>query len=421
MKYDVIVTGAGFAGLSAAYMAVREGQRAAVVARGAGNCASSSGAFELLGFLHGQSEPVTNPLESLDTLTSSSKAHPYALMGKEWVCQAAALFKEMTEEIGIAYRGTPEENILVPTAIGVLQPLCMMPEMSYHSVLQKDTILAVGIEELHDFFPTLLSKTLGQRLSRQIPVQRLRLGVESGRGLNSFDCAHLLEKAEIRKAIIEQMKDNIANPKDLILFPAVLGFHHHHEVRRHLEEALRSPILEIATLPPVMTACRLADRLRAWLLNRGVDFYDGAAAHLHRKEEGGCTELSLTFTGKRSRVLNGSSFVLATGGILGEGLIIHPDSVKETVFDLPVPFQKPWTLPDFLDTGGQPMTRAGVRVNSNLQPLDSTGGVIFQNVFVAGGTLAGYDPYMEKSGTGVAFCSGFRAGRMASGKKVSCG
>ncbi len=415
MKYDVIVTGAGFAGLSAAYMAVREGLRTAVVARGAGNYASSSGAFELLGYLYDHSEPVTKPMEALDVLTGALRDHPYALMGKEWIREASSLFKEMTREIGIPYKGTPDENILVPTALGVLQPLCMMPEMSYHPVLQKNRILAVGIRELQDFYPALVAKMLEKRLSRPVPVQWLRLGVESGRGLNSFDCARLLEKAEIRKGIIEQMKDNSANPNDLILFPAVLGLHHHQEVRRHLEEALCSPILEIATLPPAVTACRLGDALRAWLLNKGVDFFDGATAHLHRKEEGLCVEMALCFTGKRIRMLQGSSFVLATGGILGEGLVVFPDSVKETVFDLPAACQKPWTLPDFLDTDGQPMSRAGVRVDSRLQPLDSAGDIIFRNVFVAGSTLAGYDPHVEKSGTGVAFCSGFRAGRAASG------
>lgn len=418
MRYDVAVAGAGYAGLSAAYAAVKKGKKTAVISRGAGNYSSSSGAFELLGHIPGRSEAVTKPVDSLDDLAEASDGHPYLLMGKEWLHEASSLFLEMTREIGIPYKGSPDGNILVPTAIGALYPVCMTPEQSFHQVTEKEKIAVIGIRELMDFFPSLLAKALGKRLGRDIVVKWVSLDVESGRGLNGFDCARLLEKAEIRSKIAEQMKEGLNHP-DLVIFPAVLGFHHHGEVRHHLEEALQSPILEVPTLPPVVTACRLGDALRAWLLNMGVDFYLGVSACLSGSDGKSCSGLRLSFKGSRSRVISADAFVLATGGILGEGLTVHPDSVKEEVFDLPVAYLKPWTAPDFLDRAGQPMSRAGLRVNERLQPLGSEGGVVFENVFAAGSILSGYDPHIEKSGTGVAFCSGFRAGLTASGEGAS--
>jgi glycerol-3-phosphate dehydrogenase subunit B len=418
MRYDVAVAGAGFAGLSAAYAAVKKGKKTAVIARGAGNYSSSSGAFEMLGHIPGRSEAVTKPFDSVGDLAEASEGHPYLLMGKEWLREASSIFLEMTNEIGIPYKGSPDVNIMIPTAIGALYPVCMTPEQSFHQVTEKEGIAVVGITELQDFFPSLLAKALGKRLGRDIAVKWVSLDVESGRGLNGIDCARLLEKAEIRSKIAEQMKDGLNHP-DLVIFPAVLGFHHHGEVRRHLEEAVQAPILEVPTLPPVVTACRLGDALRAWLLNSGVDFYSGVSACMSGADGKICSGLKLSFKGSRSRVISAGAFVLATGGILGEGLTVYPDSVKEEVFDLPVDFPKPWTSPDFLDKAGQPMSRAGVRVNRRLQPLERGGGVVFENVFAAGSILSGYDPHIEKSGTGVAFCSGFRAGLSASGEEAA--
>ncbi|KJS81680.1 MAG: hypothetical protein JM58_16545 [Peptococcaceae bacterium BICA1-8] len=53
-------------------------------------------------------------------------------------------------------------------------------------------------------------------------------------------------------------------------------------------------------------------------------------------------------------------------------------------------------------------------VNGHLQPVNpQTQEVILTNVFVAGATLAGYDPFVEKSGNGVALASGYKAGALA--------
>ncbi|MDD3315432.1 MAG: FAD-binding protein, partial [Syntrophaceticus sp.] len=55
------------------------------------------------------------------------------------------------------------------------------------------------------------------------------------------------------------------------------------------------------------------------------------------------------------------------------------------------------------------ISQAGVRVNQQLLPVDEDGSVLLENVFCAGRILAGYDPFIEGSGAGVAVSTGYKA------------
>jgi hypothetical protein len=55
------------------------------------------------------------------------------------------------------------------------------------------------------------------------------------------------------------------------------------------------------------------------------------------------------------------------------------------------------------------ISQAGVRVNQQLQPVGEDGSLLLENVFCAGRILAGYDPYIEGSGAGVAVTTGYKA------------
>jgi glycerol-3-phosphate dehydrogenase subunit B len=61
------------------------------------------------------------------------------------------------------------------------------------------------------------------------------------------------------------------------------------------------------------------------------------------------------------------SFVLATGGFLGGGLVGEPDgNLREIVFGLPVQgtsSRSQWFSPQFLEANGHPIFRAGIRIN----------------------------------------------------------
>jgi glycerol-3-phosphate dehydrogenase subunit B len=95
--------------------------------------------------------------------------------------------------------------------------------------------------------------------------------------------------------------------------------------------------------------------------------------------------------------------ILATGGIAAGGLELDSDwKMRETVFGLhvshlPGPDQARFS-DRYLDH--HPLARAGIAADHELRPL------------VAGATLAGAEPWREKSGDGIALSTGHRAARL---------
>jgi glycerol-3-phosphate dehydrogenase subunit B len=56
-----------------------------------------------------------------------------------------------------------------------------------------------------------------------------------------------------------------------------------------------------------------------------------------------------------------------------------------------------------------PMARAGVAVDADQRPVGADGAPVAENVVVAGATLAGAEPWREKSGDGLSLSTGHRA------------
>jgi len=61
----------------------------------------------------------------------------------------------------------------------------------------------------------------------------------------------------------------------------------------------------------------------------------------------------------------------------------------------------------------QPFAQVGYRITDRLQPADDDGRPLADNVFVAGGAIAGYDPSGTKSRGGMAIATGYRAAQEA--------
>jgi anaerobic glycerol-3-phosphate dehydrogenase len=62
-----------------------------------------------------------------------------------------------------------------------------------------------------------------------------------------------------------------------------------------------------------------------------------------------------------------------------------------------------WYADALLDPGGHPIHRhTGLRVNAQMQPLDSEGAPVFENVYAVGHLLAGFNPLTDGCAEGVA-------------------
>jgi glycerol-3-phosphate dehydrogenase subunit B len=115
----------------------------------------------------------------------------------------------------------------------------------------------------------------------------------------------------------------------------------------------------------------------------------------------------------RERTYNTRAVILATGGFFGGGIIADPDNVHEAVLKLPVKApadREEWGTLKLFSGAAQPFAKIGIHVDSSLRPVDVHGKVLFENVYIAGRNLAGYDYCLEKSGNGVALVTGYHAG-----------
>ncbi|MGC1405945.1 MAG: FAD-dependent oxidoreductase, partial [Candidatus Dormiibacterota bacterium] len=80
MKTEVLVIGAGTAGLTAAVRLAQAGVKVVVVATGAGSLGLSPGTLDLLGYAP---QLVEDPLATLPEFVSEHPEHPYARVGFE--------------------------------------------------------------------------------------------------------------------------------------------------------------------------------------------------------------------------------------------------------------------------------------------------------------------------------------------------
>ena len=86
------------------------------------------------------------------------------------------------------------------------------------------------------------------------------------------------------------------------------------------------------------------------------------------------------------------------------------------VFDLPVAVPTDpaaWSKEKLFFAGSQPFAKFGLQVDGKLRPVDASGKLLLENVYIAGKSLAGYDYCVEKSGNGVALATAYQAGAEA--------
>ncbi|HMN30253.1 MAG TPA: FAD-binding protein, partial [Caldilineaceae bacterium] len=160
---DLLVIGAGMAGLSAALTAADAGLTVQLIAKGQSATHWHTGAVDLLGYLPGQEQPVSSPLSSLSALGAD---HPYRRLGAQRVAAAVASLQGWLAEEGIAYggAGVDGENLCLPSPVGAARPTYLAPVGQQAGDLsRRDPLLIVGFTGLRDFFPELIAENLAKQ------------------------------------------------------------------------------------------------------------------------------------------------------------------------------------------------------------------------------------------------------------------
>jgi glycerol-3-phosphate dehydrogenase subunit B len=409
MSYDTVVVGAGLAGLTAALRLTEQGQRVLVVARGVGATHLAPATVDVLGYVGDQR--VDSPAAALTTLRASSPEHPYLLVSDAQLRTSLEWFNGRCAALG--YAGTLDQNLLLPTALGVAKPSTLAPcTMSHGDLRAGGRFVFVGFRGFKDFYPTLIADNV-MRAHLPVPVTARALELEPPAGragdLTGRVLADRFDSHQLGEWLAGAL-DGKVDQDERVGLPAVLGLRSAAATWQALERGLERQVFEVSTLPPSIPGIRLFNALTAALRAAGSRIVLGARVVGARSAAGRIDAVEVA-SGAGTTSYATQSVVLASGGFASAGLELDSyGTTRETVFDLPVSgagADRVRFLPGYFDA--QPLSAAGVSIDESLRPLDAKGHAVYANLHAAGAILAGAVPWQEKSGTGISVATGYAA------------
>lgn len=399
--YDVVVIGGGLAGFMAAAAARKQGAEVAILAEGGGVLELSSGSIDLLGRTQ-NGNAVVDPWEAMAALTE----HPYHILTDGGVREGLGAFMAICKQMGLTYTEAPDHlNQITATAVGATRPTYLLAPGAA-SLRPDQPITIIGLRGLKEFHPGVVADGLQAALPGT-SVTSAWIDLPQG-PTHPVQVARQMENQAYRTAITERITAACRNRSaKLALLPAVLGLESAAAVRDAISQAVGAQVGEVPLLSPSLPGLRLATAFQRYLNRIGVEHCLGVKV-TGAAVKGGCVESVTGLAAGGAVEYRAQSFVLAAGGLLGGGLEASERTLHEPVFGLPVAApEKDWASAQLLAPEGHAFVRAGIRVERDLRPTGWT------NLYICGKMLAGYDPYAEGSGGGVAAASGWRAGILA--------
>jgi glycerol-3-phosphate dehydrogenase subunit B len=419
---DVIVIGAGLAGLTAAWQVASRGKRVRVVSKGWATTHWHSGCIDVLGYLdQASATPCKSPAVAVEHLIRTNPSHPYALTGLGGIDEAVEALRKLCGEAGYPLHGSFEKNWFLPSAVGAVRPTCLAPKtMIAGDLRRKDPMLIVGFQQLKALYARLAADNLQAQgiQARGVTLDLDRL--QQRRYLTTSIVAEMFDSTPLMNELAEALKPHLGDAKR-VGFPAVLGLRHPLTVLRTLEKKLNRPVFEIPTLPPSVPGMRLHLVLKQAVTRQGGQVFDGMEI-IGADVKDDLVSTVYSEAAARRRAQPAQVYLLASGGLLGGGITTDLDgNVRESILDLPVRApsgRADWFKRDFFDADGHALHRVGVDVDKQFRPVGKHGAPLYANLFAAGTILADCDAIRERSLEGIAVATGFLAGGQAASYDV---
>ena len=400
---QVVVVGAGLAGLVAGIRLAQGGAAVTVVAKGAGGLHLSPGTIDVLGYAP---ERVDAPADALPGFLVDRPDHPYATLAPDPLAEALRWFRDLVP--GLRYVGDPDANLLLPTAVGAVRPTALAPASIAAGDLREGGRFAVtGLRSLKDFFPGLLAENL---LAADLPdgagveARPIEVGWSARPGRADVAApvhARDLDDPAARRRLADELRPRI-EPGEAVAMPAVLGLERAAEAWDDLQDLLDATVVEVPTVPPSVPGMRLQRALVAALQGASGRLVIGPDA-VGLEGSGGRVGAVRVREAARERSLPADAVVLATGGFASGGIELDSrGELRETVAGLPVRGpdpDEPLLSPRHFDA--QPLMRAGLAVDGRMRPVGDDGEPVWDNLHAAGALVTGAEPWREKSGEGI--------------------
>jgi glycerol-3-phosphate dehydrogenase subunit B len=407
--YDVIIVGAGLAGLFAGVLAAARGNRVLVIARGLGGLQLGTGSIDVWGY-RPDGNVAENPVAEAEN--AAGEHHPLRLAGFDVLRSALDEFRALCSEAGYVMQGSADHNHFLPTAIGAVRPTCLAPQSFTSGELRHvNSELVLGeLPGFRDFFADFAAANLnatGYR-ARAISLEMPRMPAR--RDAFATDLARLLDGERYRADLARLWRPWLAGVKRLGL-PAIIGLRHATAAWQDLGERLDTVLFEIPVLPPSVPGIRLHNLLQRVFEAAGGRMITGPGVTGWVESDGTPAARArgvIANTAGGARYYAAEVVVLATGGFRHGGLLAPAaGQIRESVFDLPAAAGNGWYDPIYW--AAQPYARFGLRVNSQMQVLDASGGAVYDNVLAVGGLLAGADRNSEASREGIDLATAYKA------------
>ena len=388
IEYDVIIIGAGVAGLTAGAWLSGQGLKVALVTAGEPTACLSTGCIDVCA-------KGDDPLQGIAHLP---REHPFHLVPPETIRQALDDFQQIMADMDMPYTGGLENNRRVLSAIGTFKTTCLTPvTMQASPQNENERIHIITFAGLKDFYP-------GYIISRfkNASFSTYDAGVHTTMGI----AANFEDDAFLEAFILWLENQHIRENK--IAVPAVLGLESAAAIIKQIEYRLERPVFEIPTIPPSMPGRRLFNGLKDHFRRKGGMIYWGWPV-VGVEKTGRQIEAVMAQSQGRPNSLNARAFILATGSFVGGGLHAKRDTIMEKVFHLPVfvPGERgAWFDQDYFSMN-HGIGRAGIAVDSSFRPA----GCPWDNIFVCGAILAHTEALKNGCGHGFAIATGQAAAK----------